>query len=406
MNSGNKSIYHERNLLQKEKMVEEQKTKKKKRRYGLMMMVLILCFFSMINIVSASFFINDNYMKKHGIFLGLFLFIYIFLGSLNYKKFNYSILENKRLRKWLMWGSSGVLVLVGVIGKYNLFPRIVPRINGAYGWVRIAGINLQPAEILKIPFVIVMAITLANCEREESDQNEILVQSIATLCIFIPGLVIQNDIGTALHYGAIWAFMVFMSNIGRNFILKIMGIGIPVGIFITGIVYKFGPSENTGHIIKRIKSYVDILFFNRFDQEVGYQVKQSILAFGSGGLLGKGYANGVQKYSYLPEIHTDFVMATFAEEFGFVGIIGIVLLFYFIFISIMHTSMETKDEFGKYLAMGIGGLIMIQMFINIFVAVGLLPVFGIPMPLFSYGGSSMVTLGIALGIIQNINKVG
>ena len=153
----------------------------------------------------------------------------------------------------------------------------------------------------------------------------------------------------------------------------------------------------------RIKSYIDGLFFGNYSDEYGYQVKQSVYAFGSGGFFGKGYANGVQKYSYLPEIHTDFIMATFGEEFGILGMFFVIGLFFTLYHLIITTGRESKNYFGKYLAIGMGAQIITQVIINIFVAVGLLPVFGLPMPFFSYGGSAMVTMGIALGIIHNIN---
>ena len=156
--------------------------------------------------------------------------------------------------------------------------------------------------------------------------------------------------------------------------------------------------------IKRVASFLDGLLKNEYDYGIGYQVGQSLIAFGSGGLIGKGYGNGVQKYKYLPEIETDFILASYGEELGFIGMLLLLTIFLLLFNITQRTAMETKDYFGKYLAMGIGGYIIIQMIINLSVALGILPVFGIPMPFFSSGGSSIVTVFSALGIIINMNK--
>ncbi|MGL4568435.1 MAG: FtsW/RodA/SpoVE family cell cycle protein, partial [Fusobacteriaceae bacterium] len=161
----------------------------------------------------------------------------------------------------------------------------------------------------------------------------------------------------------------------------------------------------SGYKTGRIKSYVEGLLSNTYDQDKGYQVGQSLLGLGNGGIFGTGYGNGVQKYSYLPEIHTDFILASFGEEFGLIGILIVIVLFFGLFNRIKGTAVECEDYFGKYLSVGIAGYIFIQFLINISVAIGLLPVFGIPMPIMSFGGSSLLTVFMALGIVGNVNLV-
>ena len=155
---------------------------------------------------------------------------------------------------------------------------------------------------------------------------------------------------------------------------------------------------------RRIISYITGLLTNEYDNAIGYQVWQSLIAFGSGGVIGKGYANGVQKYKYLPEVSTDFILASYGEELGLIGMVILMALLLTIFSLITKVAIEEKDYFGKYLVMGIGGYIITQVLINIYVALGMLPVFGIPMPIFSYGGSSLVTIFTSLGIILNVNN--
>ena len=216
----------------------------------------------------------------------------------------------------------------------------------------------------------------------------------------------QRDLGTDIHYLGIYLFMLFMSNFSMKTIIG----GSTLGVLGAGsffyYIHSLGDVSDRGYKIRRVASFLNGILNNEYDNSIGYQVGQSLIAFGSGGFLGKGYANGVQKYSYLPEIKTDFILASFGEEFGFLGMTALLIFFLLIFNIIKRTAMSTKDYFGKYLAIGIGGYIIIQVLINISVALGMLPVFGIPMPLFSYGGTSIITVMGALGIILNINKRG
>ncbi|WP_426709815.1 FtsW/RodA/SpoVE family cell cycle protein [Cetobacterium sp. SF1] len=405
MNSGSNSLYHERNVLMKEKALAEEKVRKRRRRVAMMIMTGLLCLLSGINIYSASFFSKPEYPVRHWIFIGMFLFIYYVGGLLwNSRKYNYKFLENSKFT-WpiCLIVMPGILALVGILGRMGI-KSIVPEINGAYGWIRVAGINLQPSEIGKLTFIIIIAKILSNCEKTDAGDKTILSTTGIVLVAYCAGLILEHDMGTALHYGAIWLFMIFMSKLSKKLILWGAIGSSTLGSLFLWIAYRFLGQGEQGYKLRRIISYIDGLFYNNYESDTSYQVKQSVYAFGSGGLLGKGYGNGIQKYSYLPEIHTDFVMATFGEEFGLVGIMFVMCIFYFIFIGIIHTAMETKDDFGKFLAIGIGGMLMTQVIINIFVAVGLMPVFGIPMPLFSYGGTSMLNMALAFLLIHNINK--
>lgn len=402
MEINNQSIYHERNQLDKEKSIKEESIRKRRRRIAILGIVMLLGMLSMINMISASFFMKPGNIKKHFIYLIIFFITYLIVGNFKVKTFNYTFLNKKRINSLIFLGSIMVLVFMYVASLLKL--PIVPYINGAYGWISFGGITIQPAEIIKIAFIIIMANLLSRCEEENCGQSEIIVQSTITFTILFSLIMLQKDLGTGIHYFTILIFMLFMTKIKKSLILKTVIPIMSVGILGLYLVYKHASEEGAGYKIMRIKSYVDGLFYGSYSEQYGYQVKQSIYAFGSGGIFGKGYANGVQKYSYLPEIHTDFAMATFGEEFGIIGMLAIIVLFYIMFSLIMITGVEAKTSFGKFLAVGIAGLIITQMIINIFVAVGLLPVFGIPMPLFSYGGSSMVTMGLALGIIHNINR--
>lgn len=180
-----------------------------------------------------------------------------------------------------------------------------------------------------------------------------------------------------------------------------MGLGLilaPIGLF---WMYH---SQRTGYWFQRVRIYLDGLLNNSYDRFNAFQIYQSLVGIGSGGLIGKGYGNGIQKYNYIPEVETDFAIATFAEEFGFIGIFLLLFIFLIFFILIMNVAENSKTYFGKYLVSGIAGYFITQVIINVAVAVGLLPVFGIPLPFISSGGSSLLTLSVAIALVLKVNK--
>lgn len=371
------------------------------RRKFILLLLLLLMSLSFLNMISAAFYMSSGNIKKHCINIGIFFISYFIIGySKRIKKysFNYKILSNRKINIIIFFLSVLILFLM-FIGR-ELHLSLIKETNGAYGWIKFGRFSLQPAEILKCGFIVNIANCLAKAEDKEFSEKKIIINATIYLIIYLLLILGQKDLGTAIHYIVIWIFMVSLSKIKDKWII---GFGIFSTILISSATYIMYKLPMTNYKIMRVKSYINGLFLGKYSDDYGYQVKQSIYAFGSGGVFGKGYANGVQKYSYLPEVHTDFIMATLGEEFGIVGLFFVLILIYILFYIIISTSRECKNYFGKYLSMGIGILIITQVFINIFVAVGLLPVFGLPMPFFSYGGSAMLTLGICLGLILNMN---
>lgn len=395
--------YHKKNIENNHKKIVEKKEKLSRRRFAIFLIVVILMIFSGINMLSAAFYMKAENINKHFIFIGMFFIVYMFFGNIkkiSKGKISYKILSNRKLNAFIFLFS--IIILTGMFIGGHIGLSFIPKTNGAYGWIRIKGISIQPAEILKCAFVINMANCLARAEDRDASEGEVILYSLIYLVSYIVLILAQKDLGTVIHYCLIWAFMVFMSKI-KSIKIWIVSIVVSIGAIVILIIMYIKASYGGSYKIMRVKSYIDGLFFGEYSDDFGYQVKQSVYAFGSGGIIGKGYANGVQKYSYLPEIHTDFIMATFGEEFGIIGMIFILSLIFTLYHLIILTGRECKNYFGKYLAIGIAGQIIIQVIINIFVAVGLLPVFGLPMPFFSYGGSAMITLGISMAIIHNLN---
>lgn len=395
--------YYKRNQLNRQDRAEALKQRKRIRNGGILTVLVLLIIMSLLNMTSVK--LESVYIKglssiKNQYFymiIGIFFFILI-------SKFNYKRLQEKKIINLLLIVS--VVSLLGVIigSKIPALKKYVPYINGAIGWIRIGSLSIQPSELMKLPFIIIMAKFLAKGEEEKYSTLGILANVIVIILLYGSLVFLQKDLGTAIHYFSIAVFMLFMSRISIKAIIGVTAIFCGgVGVFFYYIMF-IGDKLTYNYRFKRVVSYLNGVLKNEYDLDIGYQVAQSLMAFGRGGILGEGYANGVQKYNYLPEANTDFVLATLGEEFGFLGMVLLLFLFLLLFNNIKRTAMETTDYFGKYLAVGIGGYIITQVLINIYVALGMLPVFGIPMPLFSSGGTSILTIFLALGIIININK--
>lgn len=396
------NVYHKRNILEKKQQEKEDKKRRIRRNMGLFAAIFILMIFSSLNMLSASFYTiytsGMGIFKNYMLYLSIGFMCFLFTGSM----INYKFYNKNKFNSFILLVS--VALFIFVLAGAKVMPKVVPRVNGAIGWIRLGPISLQPAEFLKLPFIILIAHLLEKCEKDRKKNLEIVIQVMPIMIIFGVFINLQGDLGTTIHYIAIFLFMLFMTKIDTKWIISVITAGMAGVAGICWYVYRLGDISGRGYKLRRVGSFINGLLKNEYDNIIGYQVGQSLIAFGSGGFQGKGYANGVQKYSYLPEIRTDFILASFGEEFGFFGMMIMIFIFFLIFNLIKRTAMESKDYFAKYLAIGIGGYLITQVLINIYVALGMLPVFGIPMPIFSYGGSSLITVFSALGIIGNINS--
>lgn len=395
--------YYKRNQINRTLKKIDKEKRKRARNRGIVLLLFFLVILSNLNMASASFysiyFEGIKVIRNHFIYIILGIICFIITSKINYK------LDNKNKISGILFLLSTIIFIIIIIGsKIPSLSRVIPHVNGAIGWIRFGSFSVQPSEMMKLPFIIIIAHIMEKCEEERYNDKKILFSLLPVMGIFMLLINLQKDLGTSIHYLGIFAFMLFMSRLNMKLIVGSVG---AVLVSIGGLFYyvsNLTDLSNESYKIKRVGSFLNGLLKNEYDYGIGYQVGQSLIAFGSGGLVGKGYGNGVQKYSYLPEIKTDFILASYGEEFGFIGMLLLLTIFLLLFNIIQKTAVETKDYFGKYLAIGIGGYIIIQMVINLSVALGILPVFGIPMPFFSSGGSSLITVFSALGIIININK--
>ena len=295
--------------------------------------------------------------------------------------------------------SSLVTFLIIAYGPESLFPTI----NGGKGWVHMGPISLQIPELFKVPFIMLLANILA---RGKDDNKKIpyiknfFSVLFYTLIFFMLITFALHDMGTAIHYAMIASFIIFLSDIPNKVIFPAFFV---LFFSIPGLLY-LALHFSSGYKQHRVKAFIDGILHGNYTREDAYQIYQSLIAFGTGGILGKGLGNGVQKYNYIPEVETDFAIANFAEETGFVGMVIILFSFFSLFFLIMGVANNSKSYFSKYLVGGIAGYLITQVIINIGVAIGLIPVFGIPLPFISSGGSSLLAISIAMGLVIHVNN--
>lgn len=396
-----KNLYYKINRINKDKLNYENNKRRKRRNLTFIVCIMLLIILAVVNMFSANFYMiyskGLKYFKSYLVYIGISLGCFVVGGFVNYKIYN-----RKRICSLIALISIAILAFVWIAA--GTLPKVVPNIKGAYGWIKIGTFTLQPAEFLKLPFIILLAHLFERVEKEKYKNIKVVLYVILIPLIFGIFICAQGDLGTTLHYMAILLFMLFLAQIDMKIIIGVTTVGFIGAGAAFYWIYNFMDMTTAHFRYRRIISFITGLLTNEYDNAIGYQVWQSLIAFGSGGVIGKGYANGVQKYKYLPEVSTDFILASYGEELGLIGMVILMALLLTIFNLITKVAIEEKDYFGKYLVMGIGGYIITQVLINIYVALGMLPVFGIPMPIFSYGGSSLVTIFTSLGIILNVNN--
>jgi len=400
------SIYYEK--LSIENKLEHDKLKRTSmhQRAAILVSLFILIIFSTANMVSTTFYDSVTSGKNILLSLGnpskhIIWIIFGITGLFATFVIPYNFYQRKRVRGSLFLGS--VIVLIGVLIGAKVTPNLVPEINGAIGWIRVAGFTIQPSEFFKISYVITLAHFFDLAQKRRLATKGILGNIFPVAAIFCVLVLKQGDLGTTIHYIVITGCMLLVSPINKKII---SGVLLSVPVFMGSVLsFFYFKDVGGGYRLRRITSYVDILLKGRErDTGIGYQVIQSLIAMGNGGIMGRGYGNGIQKYNYLPEIHTDFISSSLAEEWGFMMMMMILLIFLLILRISINTAILTKNYFAKFLVVGLSSLIFTQMLMNLYVATGLMPVTGLPLPLFSYGGSSTLTTFISLGIILNVNK--
>jgi rod shape determining protein RodA len=303
-----------------------------------------------------------------------------------------TLIDYRLLRAYtpVLWGI-GVLALIAV-----LIPGLGSIVNGARSWISLpGGFQFQPAELAKITIIVGMALILAEREagdRGPSDRQVIYALGVAALPILL--IVLQPDLGTVLIISAAVISIVAISGARIRWVVGLLVTGI------TGAYLAVASGAVSDYQLNRLRSFIDPY---ADPQATGYQLRQARITIGSGGFFGKGLFDGPQTNGrFVPEQQTDFIFTVSGEELGFLGSSIILLLYGLILLRGLSIAKRTNDLFGRLVTAGVVSWFAFQIFQNIGMTMGLMPMTGVPLPFLSYGGSSMFANMIAVGLLQNV----
>jgi rod shape determining protein RodA len=308
----------------------------------------------------------------------------------------------------LMWGGVSFCVYVAVLRiGYHSFVRwsygiygatlaslvlllAIGRVSrGAASWFRFGSIGFQPAEMGKVALIICLA---RFCSRYPPDTIKKLLGALAASGASVLLILMQPDLGSSLVYMTIIFAMLVVAGAPGKYLASMAGLGVAALPFFWGTLKAYQKLR----LIVFLDPYID-------PQGAGYNVIQSRIAVGSGGLWGKGFLHGTQgRLHFLPEPHTDFIFSVFAEEFGFAGSLCVVVLFALLFWRVLRAAFRTKDTRAKLVCVGVAAWLWFQVMESIAMSMGLAPITGLPLPLFSYGGSSLLMTVVGLALVQSV----
>ncbi len=355
--------------------------------YSLLLPLVILCVLGVIMVYSSSSIVAissrynwpaDYFFKKQLLALAIGTVILVIVVIIPYKFW----------RKGMVLAAMGLGSLVLLAAAY-LFGK---EINGAKGWI----LGIQPAEFLKIAVIITLASFFAKKQERQTPFLQGIIPPIAVVGGSMVLILLQKDLGTDLLIGGTVLIMFFCSGVNVNLWIK--------RFFLTSIIWIPALYFIGSYKLKAYQKARFSVFLDPFNdpQNDGFQLVNSFIGIASGGLNGRGLGNSIQKYGYLPEPQTDFIMAIISEELGFIGVAIILICLLLIIIRSFRVAQKCKDPFGSLIAIGIASLIGIQTFVNVGGMSGLIPLTGVPLPFISYGGSSLLANLISMGILLNI----
>jgi rod shape determining protein RodA len=370
--------------------------------YNLLFLLFLFICVSCLAIYSAQIigqYENENFVLKQ--------LIWYFLGSMAVIVTMILDFDQYRKLSWYLYGF-GIILLLGIviIPMVNPNSELVPYINGARSWYSIKFMSFQPSEVMKVALIIALSHTISKHNEtyitRTVREDFILLGKISIISLFPLLLVLkQPDLGTSLVFIAIIGSLILVSGIRWRIIFSLL---VAFVLFISTLIFvyfKF-PKFFLEHILEsyQLERFYGWLAPYEYEKE-GFHLVKSLKAIGSGQLYGKGFTEGSV---YIPEAQTDFIFAIVGEEFGFLGTSIVIALFFLLIYRIIHIALETHDPFGSYLCAGVTGMITFQVFQNVGMGIGILPITGIPLPFISYGGSSILASLIALGLILNVSS--
>ena len=384
-----KSIKHERRHVRVDWMVA--------------LTLLILLIFSCIMVYSASMIGNkygtftssvpveaSYFLKRQAAWAVLSYVAFLFFSV----AIPHEFFKNKKLLQYGFWGMLILLVI----------PLLLPAINGARSWIRLGALSFQPSTLAQLFIIIYMAFILETRKvklRQLCTSSELFsIFSIPLALIAV--IALQNDTGMILITLSVIGIMTLCSNIHFKNIKKILSLAIVAGVAVLMLFMLKSAffSSGTSYRTNRLK-----VFLNPFSENLSAaadQVINSYIAFGNGGLVGRGLGNSIQKLGYLPEAHTDFILAIIAEELGLIGVLFVISLLGILIGKVIFAGTKSKNTFSAMYALGFASLLIVQAVVNIGGVTASIPMTGVPLPFISNGGSSLLILSVGLGIATNV----
>jgi rod shape determining protein RodA len=342
----------------------------------LLVLVLLICALGVVEIYSATIgtkFVGVHIKQIYWVLGGVAL---MFAMSF----FNYQALLSRVPLFYII--SIASLVAVEVFGKKYL---------GARRWVQIGSFHFQPSEWVKLVLILAMAKYFSDNVKGDADGQD-LVKAGALVGIPMLMVLTQPDLGTALTYTPIAIMGLFLGGMKARHALVVLALAALLAPVAWHVLKPYQRDRLTSFMQPEADS-----------QGKGYQVLQSLVAVGSGGIFGKGTAQGSQTQGqFLPVPHTDFIFAAFSEEHGFIGAMAVLLLYFIVLMRLIQNAQTAPDRAGAFIVMGVVAVLAFHILVNVGMVVGFMPVTGIPLPLMSYGGSSVLFMFLALGIVMNV----
>jgi cell division protein FtsW len=321
---------------------------------------------------------NYFYLKRQLTFLGFGLIAMIFTSIVDYRIW----------RKYALYIMILALALLAVV----LLPYFASPSHGANRWIILGPMNIQPSEFAKLALIIYLSGWLARRKDDIKSFSRGFLPFLLILSIVVFLVMKEPDLGTMAIIAGSAAVVFFVA--GASWVHVLLG-------GVSGVLVILALILSAPYRLNRLFTFLNP---QSDPQGIGYQIKNAMIAIGSGGLWGLGFGNSRQKYLYLPEAHTDAIFAVIVEEIGFIRSSVIVILFILLGFRGYKIAKEAPDDFGRFLATGITTWFILQAFINLSAILGLIPLTGVPLPFISYGGSSLVISLAAVGILLNISK--
>jgi rod shape determining protein RodA len=298
----------------------------------------------------------------------------------------FSIMDYTLLKNFAPFLYATIVALLGlvlVIGTER---------NGATRWFDLGGFDFQPGELAKLGLAIVLAKLIAD-RQGRRPYLETIVLSLVLLAPCVGLILLQPNLSTALTIVFMWLVIVFVGGVERRHVLIMAVFGIAIVLVVTQL------ESFQAYQLRRIELLLGLVE----EQGANYQSEQALIALGNGGLLGQGYGLGQQtQLRFFPVRHTDFIFSVIGEELGFVGGVIFIALLVFVILRALRAAMIARDTFGRLLCVGIAAILFLQTYINLGMQVGLMPVTGVVLPFVSYGRSSLISVMVAIGIIESV----